>query len=603
MKVRVLLLKAAALAVVVAMLLTACGPTPVPQVIEKVITQVVQETVKETVVVQGTPQVVEKEVTKVVEVQVTSPPAPTAPPPPAVKNPYTPADDTIVVAHNQDGFNTLDLRQGYPDASAYFCQLQILEKLIIEDDQLQLRDQLAEKWEANADNTEYTFYLKQNVMFQDGDPFNAQAVKKHFDFFLGDPPSAVAATLRADIASVEVVDDYTVKFVMQGPRPFFLYNLAESPGGLIYSPQTIDRPDADRLRDIAGTGPFRIKEWKGQRDLVLEANPDYAWPSSFFESQGPPKITTLRIMNAADTEARLAALETGEAQFVTLVPDSEVARLKQDANYNIVSKLVPGMPQMNYTNVTIPPTNDLRVRQAINYATNKDEINQLVYFGNVEPAYGPLSKANLEYNKEVESLYSYDLEKAQALLKEAGWYDENGDGIAEAHGVTGVADGTELEARIVRGRSWQQYSDVWQRQLSLAGFKSQIIMMAGQGPDWYGCINQLPANGDVFVDSVVGMTRDWDKDQCGGAMNYACTCDVSEFQDPIQQYLGEAQVAQTMEERTTALGKLQMFIMEQALETPIYELYWHAGIISSLKGVKTDATGFYYYFYDAYWER
>lgn len=533
------------------------------------------------------------------EVVVTATPEAEAP----AQNPFTPDEDTIVIAHNQDGFDVIDLRQGYPDASAYFVQLQMLEKLIIQDDQLQLRDQLAQRWEANEDNTAYTFFLKEGVKFHDGDPFNAEAVKKHFDFFLADPPSPVAATLRADIESVEVIDDLTVRFNMKGPRPFFLFNLAESPGALIYSPQTIALPDEERLRDVRGTGPFKLKEWLGQRDLVLEANPDYNWPSSYFENEGPPKIKTLRIRNAADTDARLVSLETGESHFITLVPDAHVARLKQDPNFNIVSKLVPGMPQMNYINVTIPPTNDLRVRQAIQYATNKDEINQVVYFGNVEPAYGPLSKANLEYNPEIESLYSYDPEKAIELLKEAGWWDEDGDGIAEAHGVPGVEDGTQLEARIVRGRSWQQYSDVWQRQLSLVGFKSSIIMMAGSGDDWSGCINQLPANGDVYLDSVVGMTRDWSKDQCtGGAMNFGCTCDT-ELQPPIDEYLAQAAAAQTLDERKEALGKLQMYIMENALETPIYELYWHAGITSSLKGVKTDATGFYYFFYDAEWER
>ena len=518
-------------------------------------------------------------------------------------NPMTPADDTIIVAHNQDGFDRLDLRQGYPDASAYFCQLQILEKLVIQDDKLQIVDQLADKWEANADSTEYTFHLKSGVKFTDGDPFNAQAVKKYFDWMLGDPPAAVAATLREDIKSTDVVDDLTVKFTMKGSRPFFLGNLAESPASLIYSPKTVDLPDTDRLRDVRGTGPFKIKEWLGQRDLMLEANPDYNWASSYFGVNGPSKIKTLRIRNVADTDARLASLQTGENQFITLVPDAYVAQLKQDPNFNIVSKLVPGMPQMNYIVVKTPPTDDLRVRQAIQFATNKEEINQLVYFGNVEPAYGPLSKANLEYNPEVEKLYTFDLAKAQALLKEAGWYDDTNDGIAEAHGVKGVKDGTQLEVTIVRGRSWQQYSDVWQRQLSVAGFKPSILMLAGITPDWWNCTNQLPANGDVFLDSVVGMTRDWNKDQCaGGAMNFSCSCDT-ELQPPIDKYLTDAANATTMDQRKKALGDLQMYIMQNALEVPIYELYWHAGMLSSLKGVKTDATGFYYYFYPAYWQR
>jgi ABC-type transport system substrate-binding protein len=81
------------------------------------------------------PQIVEKQVV------VTATPGPQA----AAKNPFTPADETVVVAHNQDGFDSLDLRQGYPDASAYFVQLQILEGLILEDDKLQIRDALADK--------------------------------------------------------------------------------------------------------------------------------------------------------------------------------------------------------------------------------------------------------------------------------------------------------------------------------------------------------------------------------------------------------------------------------------------------------------------------
>lgn len=144
---------------------------------------------------------------------------PAAVPPQQGANPFTPAEDMVVVAHNQDGFEKLDLRQGYPDASAYFCQLQILEKLVIQDDNLQIRDQLAEKWEANADGTEYTFHLKKGVKFTDGDPFNAAAVKGHFDFMLGEPPAPVAATLREDIKSVEAVDDSTVKLVIKARVP------------------------------------------------------------------------------------------------------------------------------------------------------------------------------------------------------------------------------------------------------------------------------------------------------------------------------------------------------------------------------------------------
>ena len=137
---------------------------------------------------------------------------------------------------------------------------------------------------------------------------------------LADPPCPVAATLRADIESVDVVDDYTVKFVHEGPAPVLPRQPRRKPRLLDLFAQDRRSPDADRLRDIAGTGPFKIKEWLGQRDLVLEANPDYNWASSYFTHNGPPKIKTLRIRNAADTDARLVSLETGESHFITLVP-------------------------------------------------------------------------------------------------------------------------------------------------------------------------------------------------------------------------------------------------------------------------------------------
>ena len=400
-----------------------------------------------------------------------------------------------------------------------------------------------------------------------------------------------------------MVDDYTVKMIMKAPRPFFLYSLADNPAGYIYSPQTIDRPADERGRNIAGTGPFMIKEWMGPQALLLEANPDYNWASSWFSHNGPPYIQFLHLIAAPDDDSRMISLETGETHFITGVGPIHVARLKEDPNFSVVGKQVPGMPQMNHINASISPTNDLRVRQAINYATNRDEIAAITYFGTVKPAYGPLSASNIEYNPEVEKLYPYDPEKAKELLNEAGWWDEDGDSIAESHGVEGVEDGTQLEVRITRNPTWQQYTDVWMAQLKAVGFKP-VSIMAGAGPDWYGCINQLPSMGDVFIDSLQGMTRDWDKDQCvSTGLNFGCACDIPELQDPIQEYLAEATNARNMDERKAALGKMQLHIMEQAMEVPIYELWWYAGITSSLEGVKTNPTGFYYFFYDAKWER
>jgi peptide/nickel transport system substrate-binding protein len=517
------------------------------------------------------------------------------------QNPFTPAEDTVVLTQNSDYFSNLDMRP-FPEVSILEVLAQICEKLVILDPKMEIRDQLAEKWEANSDSSEWTFHLKKGVTFSDGDPFNAAAVKKHYEWMIGDPPSSAADSLRRDIKSIEVVDDLTVKFVMKGARPFFLMNLAESPGSYIYSPKTVDMKDEDRKRNISGTGPYKIKTWNGMLDLTLEAREDYNWASSYFEMNGPAKIKTIRVRCATDDESRLASLETGESQFITYVPDSQVARMKADPNFSIISVMVPGMPQMNYMNVTIPPTNDIRVRQAIIYATDMDEINQVVYFGNVMPAYGPIGQANKEYNPEVAKLYKFDLDKAKALLKEAGYWDDGKDGIAESHNVPGVPDGTPAEVRIVRSPAWQQYSDVWQKQLVMAGFKATIIMLAGDGPDYYNCKNQLPANGDVFVDSVQGVSRDWGKDQCGTGLDYGCACDT-ELQKPIDEALDRAANAQNWEERTKALGDFQMYVMEQALMAPIFELFWHGGSISSLKNVKTDSTGFYYFFYPAHWER
>jgi peptide/nickel transport system substrate-binding protein len=176
-----------------------------------------------------------------------------------------------------------------------------------------------------------------------------------------------------------------VVVTLQESRPDLLIELAD-PGLGISNVTYVESMGQDAGFNPVGSGPFKFKEWVQGSRIVLERNPDWTWGSSLFNTTGPAYLDELVFRFIPEAQTRLATLETGESDFIDLLPFADIQRMKDDSRYTVTQFLLPGMPQMNYLNTSVVPTNELAVRQAIIYATDKQSIIDVVYFGLTEPA-------------------------------------------------------------------------------------------------------------------------------------------------------------------------------------------------------------------------
>ncbi|MEO9777506.1 MAG: ABC transporter substrate-binding protein [Sedimentitalea sp.] len=309
---------------------------------------------------------------------------------------------------------------------------------------LEVEPALAESWTISDDGTEYTFTLKPGVKFHDGTEFNAQAVKFNFDRMLDEShpfhntgPFPLSFFFGS-VASTEVVDDLTVKFTLNAPYAPFLSNLAY-PTGLIVSPAAVEQHGADFGRNPSGTGPFTFAEWRSNEAVVLERNADY-W--------GDPAGTDVVVFRPiTDANTRVAEMLAGGIDMMVEVPPTSLSQFEGDA-FTVAQQAGPHVWFL-ILNAKEGPFADVRVRQAANYAINKEAIVNDVLEGTAEVAAGPTPPAFAwAYNADLEP-YPYDPDKARELLADAGaegaelkfYVTEGGSGMLDP-----IAMGTAIQA-------------------------------------------------------------------------------------------------------------------------------------------------------------
>jgi peptide/nickel transport system substrate-binding protein len=280
---------------------------------------------------------------------------------------------------------------------------------------LEVEPSLAESWEVSEDGTEYTFMLREGVTFHDGTPFNADAVKFNFDRMLDEEhpyhdtgPFPLAFFFSA-VENVEVVDDLTVKFTLNEPYAPFLSNLAY-PTGLLVSPAAVEEHGADYGRNPVGTGPFQFVEWRSNERVVVERYADY-WG----EPAGSEAVVFRPI---TDANTRVAEMLSGGIDVMVEVPPTALSEFQGD-DYKILEQAGPHVWFL-ILNAKEGPFADKLVRQAANYAINKEALVNDVLEGTADVAAGPIPPAFAwAYNEELDP-YPYDPERAKELLVEAG---------------------------------------------------------------------------------------------------------------------------------------------------------------------------------------
>jgi len=328
-------------------------------------------------------------------------------PKPAAAKPKPKVPQKLIVASGTDAL-TMDTHFAL-DAPTFTILDHMVETLLELTPKGEIVPRLAEKWEVSADATEFTLKLRKGIKFHDGSPLNAEAVKVTFDRML-DPKVAIRYRfLVAPISTVTVVDDYTIKFKTKMPFAALVSNLTHQATG-IQSPESLKASWDKAVAKPVGTGPFMFKEWVPGNKFVMARNDNYWGKKALLEE------VTWRVI--PDDASRVVALETGEVHVAVRIPPFDIPRLKANPKLTVMDAASVRTIYLGF-NCLKEPFNDKRVRQAINYAVNKEAIVKHVLGGVGRVSDAAISPGIFGYAPI--KTYEYSIEKAKALLAEAGF--------------------------------------------------------------------------------------------------------------------------------------------------------------------------------------
>ena len=310
------------------------------------------------------------------------------------------------------------------DGESLIVAEQIFETLVnFKKETTEIEPGLAKSWEISDDGLTYTFKLEEGVKFHDGTDFNAEAVVKNFDRWAnGDVEKfpyyqsqfgGYKGDEAAVIKEVKAIDDTTVQFTLFRAQAPFLKNLAMSPFG-ISSPTAIDKFGDKYIENPVGTGPFKFESWKRNDSITVVRNKDY-W------KEGLPKLDKVVLKVIKDNSTRLNSLKKGEVDLIDGLNPSDISTVKADKNLQIFERPSMNIGYLGF-NVTKAPFDNVKVRQALSHAVNKEALIKNFYEGTAEPAKNPMPPSINGYNDEIED-YEYDLDKAKKMLEEAGFKD------------------------------------------------------------------------------------------------------------------------------------------------------------------------------------
>ena len=292
--------------------------------------------------------------------------------------------------------------------SAYFS-FEVLENvfdtLVEPDANLEMRPALAESWDVSADQLVWTFHLRKGVTFHGGSPFTADDVVYSYRRVI-DQKLANSDKLNA-VTGVMAPDPSTVRITLNQPTPNLLTNLGGFKGLAIVERKNVE--SGQIATHPVGTGPFAFEGQKSGDSITLKANPGY-WG-------GAPKVSGVTFRFISEPSTALSALQAGEIDWTDSIPAQRVAQLKDDDSITLATTASNDYWYLAL-NETRAPWNDVRVRQAIAYAIDRDAIVQATSYGTAVANQLAIPKGNAWYTPY--DAYSHDIERAKSLLSEAG---------------------------------------------------------------------------------------------------------------------------------------------------------------------------------------
>lgn len=302
----------------------------------------------------------------------------------------------------------------------------ILESLVYFDADGQPKPWLAESWTVSPDQKQITFKLRSGVVFTDGTPFDAAAVKFHFDSIMDKANASPLLPRLGSLESVEVVDPHTVRFTFAKPYAPFLNYIAGALGG-INSPTAVKKSGIQYGRHPVGTGPYMLTSWLPGTELNLARNPHFHQYRGDALNKGAPYAAKVVLTVISEESVSLAALQTHELMAATISADAITALSKDTAFHVVINKTVNNLLFLEF-NQRRAPFSDINFRRAISYAINRDAVAMAAFNSYASPALGPLALGIPGFDPKIGQEYGtpYNPAKAREILAKVGWTRDGG---------------------------------------------------------------------------------------------------------------------------------------------------------------------------------
>ncbi|MBN1979413.1 MAG: ABC transporter substrate-binding protein [Anaerolineae bacterium] len=507
------------------------------------------------------------------------PPIPTSTPRPFPSSAFTPTPTRIVYGLTLsptgiDPHVNASSELGIPLTSVY-------DTLVYLDPEMEdFVPGLAEDWDISEDGLSYTFYLREGVTFHDGTPFNAEAVRFNLERITSpDLLSQKARFMLGPYKQTEVIDEYTVRIHLSEPFAPLLDSLSQVYLGMA-SPTAVEKWGREYQLHQVGTGPFIFAEYVPDDHLLLRRNPDYAWGPSIYQHE-TALADEIEFRFFVDSATRSPTLETGEVDVMGEIPPQDAARLMGSKDLYIEAVPIPGVSLMFFLNTTRPPLEDVQVRQALLYGTDRQAIVSTIFRDTSPVAYGPLAAKTFGYEPAVQDYYAYDPVQAAGLLDDAGWIDTDDDGIRDKDGVPLTLDmvlmgwGYMPEIGQLVAAQWSELG---------IGVNSQLVSypealaIADEGTYHLIPFNLSGSDPDIL--------RKFFHSQA--SFNWSKLDDAE-----MDAWLEAAARTTDWEEREALYSQIQLRIMKQGFVIPIRDYVNLNGVSSRVQGLRFDAQGWF----------
>ncbi|MDR7545169.1 MAG: ABC transporter substrate-binding protein [Armatimonadota bacterium] len=483
---------------------------------------------------------------------------------------------TLVVGLDQEP-PTLDPHAS-PSAVTYQIISSVTENLLYQGLDGKLVPWLATGYKVSPDGKSFTFTLRTDVKFSDGAPLTADVVKWNFDRIVNPNFKAggALAALTGYVGST-IIDEHTVQVNFKAPYAPFLTYAAGGTLSLISPKSTPAQGDTVNQKPV-GSGPFIVTEYVPKDRIVLSRNPQYNRQAPWSDHAGPPYLEKVVFRIVPEVGTRTTTVETGETQMISTfaMPAAVLTRLSANRNLRVDRNPYPGAPRIWLLNVRMPPTDDVKVRQAINYAVNRVAFAESLYKGSGARAFAPLTMHMLD-DPSLRTFYPYNPSKAAQLLDEAGWKmgpdnvrQKDGKPMTLVINSINYGAGNWPEVELLQG---------WLRQLGIdARIKSQAR------PPWYEDNYRCATNGPVmFLRSV-----DWDglyalfgSANIGGNFNWSCYANAE-----VDRLLQQGRTEFDRAKRRAIYLRIERILLEQAVSVPLVDEFSVWVIRNNVKGTK-----------------